>query len=158
MNRTLIALLILSIAIAPPTHALEMTAAGKDGGYEAAVGFNSAIEMVRTVINKILACQKNGQDYSSLTDSCGGLTTAQETAMLNCMKAGNTYNVTSGACVPAGKPTINYAACTWITNAYPDTYLTELCPANTVMTGFQQQGLATGSKVWYGRYRCCPFN
>lgn len=30
------------------------------------------------------------------------------------------------------------------------------CPANTVMTGLQERGLATGSKVWHAGFRCCP--
>jgi hypothetical protein len=49
---------------------------------------------------------------------------------------------------------INTDACTDVNIA---TGAWSLCPANTVMVGIAEGGLATGSKHWFGGIRCCGF-
>ncbi len=139
--------------------ALEATA-GPKSVEESQTGLSTKIDAINaattTVINKILNCSKTGQTYNSLTDACIGMTTTEQTAMLNCQKNGQTYNQATNACISAGKPVINYASCTTISN-YSAYTSWAYCPNGTVMTGVLQQGLATGAKVWFGAFRCCPF-
>lgn len=51
--------------------------------------------------------------------------------------------------------TIKFSSCTDHIVGNGGTKSLILCPTGKVMTGLAQQGLATGSKVWKAKMRCC---
>lgn len=91
----------LGFLAAETGFALEATA-GADTVNASQIGLDAKVNasnaMLGVSINKILACEKNGQTYDSVHDQCVGLTEAQLTAMQNCAKNGQAYDVTTDAC------------------------------------------------------------
>ncbi len=126
---------------------------------------NVCVDPTEPLAKKIAACTTAKQFYNQTTGQCQAsapdLTTQLNTTntllnkMIACNNAKQFYSSTTGACSGSatGTPVVNTSRCSVI--GVNDPQQEKKCPTGMVMMSAESYGISTGSKEWFGNFRCC---